>query len=154
MITQRPSRTIALRRFHVAPTFIVKAAFFSWTLVPCPAPQDCLTPYVPRAEWPEHRERPDQPHLPHEERYPSVVVDSGASGGTYTNSSARSMGVDSSPQVAFLRNELSDKVIVIGSAFDEPFLESAPNPQMNLRPQTKPLAVASTRWSARALGKR
>jgi hypothetical protein len=146
-------------RFNVNPTpFILKTALISSTLVPRPALHHELIPYVhapqgvPVADWPQQQERREIPHLPHEEQSLRVTVDSSASG-TYTNSSARSTHTNSSAQMAWLRNELSDKLIVIteenlldGSFF----LETPPNPKLYLRPQTKPLTAMSTRVRARA----
>jgi hypothetical protein len=83
------------------------------------------------------------PHVPHEGRSLRVTVDSSASG-TSTNSSA---------QVAWLRSDLSDKLIVISAEnfFDESFFsETLPNPKLNVRHPTKPLTAVSRRMRARA----
>src|SRR5258708_29136661 len=97
--------------------FILKAALASSTLVPCAAQRAELTVYslapqgVPMEHWPEHQERPESPHLPHAEGFLRVAVDSGASV-TFTNSSARSTYTTSSPQLAWLRNQLGEKLIL------------------------------------------
>ncbi len=139
-------------------TFILKTAFISSTLVPCPAPHCGLTVYalVPQnasvTDWPQQRERPETPHLPHEERSLRVTVDSGASG-SYTNGSARSMHTNSSAQLAWLRNELGDKLIMTPEEnfLDKSFFSGTPqNPKMKVRPQTRPLTALSTRVRARA----
>jgi hypothetical protein len=138
-------------------SFILKTALISSTLVPCHAPHNGLTVYasaplgVPITDWPQQQEQPEIPHLPHEELSLRVTVDSGASG-IYTNSSARSMHTSCSSQLAWLRNELGDKLIVIskddclGETF---FSEAPPNPKLSVRAQTKPLAVVSRRMPAR-----
>jgi hypothetical protein len=103
------------------------------------------------AEWPEQQERPEIPHLPHEELSLRVTVDSGASG-TYTNSSSRTY-INSSAQVAWLPNELGNKLIVIPveNVLDESFFLRTPlNPKLNLRPQTKAVTPVSKRLTARA----
>jgi len=73
-------------------------------------------------------------------------VDSGASG-AYTNSSAQLMYTNGSAQLAWLRNELSDKLILVPgeNLLDESFFLETPSPRLNVRPQTRPLAALSTR---------
>jgi hypothetical protein len=108
----------------------------------CSAPRDGLTVYapapqsVPVAGWPERQEWPEIPHLPHEERVLRITVDSSASG-VYTNSSGRSMHTNSSAHLAWLRNELGDKLTMIPTEnlFDQSFfVERPPNAKLNVRP--------------------
>ena len=138
--------------------FILKTAFISSTLVPCSAPHAGLTVHapwpagVPATDWPQQRERPEGPHLPHEELSLRVTVDSGASG-AFTNSSTRSIRFDSSPHLAWLRNELGDKLILIcrENFLDKSFFSESPeNPKLSVRPQTKPFSPVSVRVTARA----
>jgi hypothetical protein len=145
-------------RFNVNPTpFILKTALISSTLVPCPALHELIAYVhapqgVPIAHWPQQQERPEIPHLPHEEQSLRVTVDSSASG-TYTNSSSRSTHTNSSAQMAWLRNELSDKLIVIAEENlpqESFFLKTPPNPKLHVRPQTKLLSAMSTRVRSRA----
>jgi hypothetical protein len=143
----------------VDPTpFILKTVLISSTLVPCPARHEGFAGYEPApqcapvANWPQQQERSEMPHLPREERSLLVTIDSGASG-TYTKSSARSTHTNCGAQVAWLRNELGDKLIVVAAdnLLDESFfLGTPPTPRLNVRPQTKPLTAWSTRVSARA----
>jgi len=142
----------------VNPTpLILKTALISSTLVPRPALYHGLIAYVhtpqgvPVADWPQQTERPEIPHLPHEERSLRVTVDSSASG-TYTNSNARSTYTNSNAQMAGLRNELSDKLIVITEENlpeESFFLGTPPNPKLHVRPQTKALSAMSARGRTR-----
>jgi len=68
--------------------------------------------HVPTADWPEREERSDPQHLLHEERTLRVTVDSGASG-ALTNSSPGSTHVSTTTHVAWLRNALSENLIVV-----------------------------------------
>jgi hypothetical protein len=138
--------------------FVLSTALISSTLVPCSAPHARLAVYAPApqgapaTDWPQQHKRPEIPHLPHEEPSLRVTVDSGASG-TFTNSSARSTHFDSSAQLAWLRNELGDKLIVVPreNFLDRSFFSEAPaNPKLSVRPQTKPRTSVSTRVTARA----
>jgi len=80
-------------------TFILKAAIISSTLVPCHTPHAeptvySLTPQgVPVEQWPQPKEYPESPHLPHEEQTLRITVDSGTSG-SYTNSSVQTTHVN------------------------------------------------------------
>ena len=121
-------------------------------MVPCSAPHDGLTVYAPAPQGVPVAGWPEIPHLPHEERVLRITVDSSASG-AYTNSSGRSMPTNSSAHLAWLRNELGDKLTMIPAEklFDQSFfLERPPNAKLNVRPLTKPLTPVSTRLTARA----
>ncbi len=135
--------------------FILKTALISSSLVFCPTPRDVrcpatdpeLTIYshapqgVPVVEWPESRERPETPHLPHEERWLRVSVDSGASGGIVANSTSRQSTYTSGvTQLALLPGDWSDKFILVSEwsiTNEQQFLATLPELEVQARPNTK-----------------
>jgi hypothetical protein len=136
-------------------SFILKTALVSSTLVPCHAPRERLTVYasaplgMPVTHWPQQQEHPEIPHLPHEELSLRVTVDSAS--GTYTNSTS-STYTTSSAQLAWLRNDLSDKLIAIskeGFLGESFFSEAPPRPKLSILARARPLAAVSRRMPAR-----
>jgi len=139
----------------VDPTpFILKTALISSTLVLCPAPRDVLrsatdpelTIYsaapqgVPVLDWPESRERSEIPHLPHEERWLRVSVDSGASGGIVANSTShQSTYTTGLTRLALLPGDWSDKFILVSATVmnHQEFLATLPKLEVQERPNTK-----------------
>jgi hypothetical protein len=140
----------------VDPMSFILTAFISSTLVPCHTTNDGVTVYetsaraVPVSNWPQEQERPEIPHLPHEELSLRVTVDSAS--GAYANSTS-STYTTSSTQLAWLRNDLSDRLIVIskeefrGKSF---YPETPPNLKLSTQAQAKPLNTVSRRIRALA----
>jgi hypothetical protein len=125
---------------------ILKAAIASSTVLSCQAPNTALSVHVASPEgipvetWPEKKERPESPHLPHEEL--RVTVDSGASG---TNTTARLTHFSSFTQLSWLRNELGENFIVLSAEnFREESRLTRPNPHLRTQQKGKQLKHTST----------
>ncbi len=148
--------------------FILKTALISSSLVLCPTPRDVKCSAtdpeptihslalrgVPAVEWPESRERSEMPHLPHEERWLRVSVESGASGGIFGNTTSRqSTYISSFTRLALLPDDLSDGFILVSESLmnHQEFLATLPGLEVQARPNTKNhLSTGSTPRKTRA----
>jgi hypothetical protein len=104
---------------------------------------------VPVVDWPEPRERSEIPHLPHEERWLRVSVDSSASGGDVSNVTSQR-----STYTALLPGDWSDRFILVSAETVmnlQEFSATLPKLEVQGRPNTKKhLSTGSTRREARA----
>lgn len=133
------------------------------SLVSCEAPRDQITFFsetprsIPIGDWPApDQERPEAPHVPHEEQTLRITAESGVSG-TLSNVTSQSYTYSYTSHPAWLQNDLTHKLeLTFEQNSQEEVFERPAIPRMrnDIRPQLKPMNARSIRRAPWARSRR